>query len=331
MAGQNFRAVIGHWELDSNQEYDVDGTDAPVGLFQYDVDQRQTSLDSTLTSSGQGDLRWLIGAFVFEDQNEMLWNLPGFLPPLPGTSYRFQADADVESFSYALYGQLDYEIKPNLTLTVGLRYSEDEKEITESSFFDFGGFIALDATRSAKDDWSAFTPKVSLSYQSSDDLTLYLSASKGYKAGGFNGGALQSGGSFEPEFIWSYEGGVKSRFMDGRITTNLAAFYSDYEDLQLLQVKGLVGEVANAGKATIWGLESEVFAQFDNGIGIDFATTYLVAEFDEFITEDAAFPALGAQSLRGNKLPRTPELAVSLGVEYMLQLEDSGSFKVRAE
>ncbi|MCI0420492.1 MAG: TonB-dependent receptor, partial [Acidobacteria bacterium] len=169
-------------------------------------------------------------------------------------------------------------------------------------------------------DFDAVTPKIVVEYTSSAETLFYGSASRGYKAGGFNSNTFQPA-PFDPEDLWAYELGVKATLADGRIRLNAAAFYYDYRDLQLNTIPpgsppGTFQVVINAAKSTVTGLEAEILAAPDDNLELNFSFSLLDAKFDEFLALNPNDVASGEVDRGGKRMPRAPEFSVNLGAQY---------------
>ncbi len=266
-------------------------------------------------------LRGQVGAyFLVEDINRTAWLLQQF--PAPAQTGFATYPQDVESKSTALFGQLSYDILPNLTATVGARMTWEEKE---------GRFIgqkisgpgrppplgAVDYDVTADEKWEAFTPRFALDWKPTDDILLYASAARGFKSGGFQGTAGTAASQstpYDPEFAWSYEAGAKTQWLDNRLRLNLALFKTDYKDLQVSQLVPLCCVVVgNAATAKIEGAELEFVVRPFDGFQIDGSYAWLNAKFESFANGATA-------NFSGNRLPRSPEDKVNIGVQYDTEL-----------
>ena len=188
-------------------------------------------------------------------------------------------------------------------------------------------------------DWDAVTGKLALDFDFTDDIMGYGSISRGYKSGGFN--LLAGQAPYDPEYLWAYELGLKTRLADGRVIANFGAFLYDYEDMQVGKVVNLSATVVNAAAATIQGLEAEVRALLGSGFEINAGLSYLDTSYDEFVTEDPAWPgdagcgtlveAPRTISLKGCKLPRAPEFQGVLGLTWRHALSSGAEFRIRGD
>ncbi|MEO1574727.1 MAG: TonB-dependent receptor, partial [Pseudomonadota bacterium] len=209
----------------------------------------QVSLEAKLTGTLFDDqLNYVAGVFYFDEDNStdlaQIFNLGaiGLAPPPTGIPL-FQYDRVLENdvSSWAFYAQGDWSINDKATVTVGFRYTDEEKNF---GIRDNGNPIAgnqintadlVAAGISPKITESILTPRVAFEYQFNDDMMAYASATRGFKAGGWNarGTAAPTFQPFESEKVWSYEGGLRSEWMDRRLRVNATVFRTEVTDFQL--------------------------------------------------------------------------------------------------
>jgi len=242
----------------------------------------------------------------------------------------------VKSHGWAAYGDFTWALTDRLELTAGGRYTYDRKEIA-SRVFNSGGALGnnfnyeffTDGFVRNEADWSDFTPRLALSFEINDDFTLYATASRGYKSGGFatfgfdlhgqdvtDEGAAPPGTTplkFNPEQVDSYEIGAKTRLLGNTMRLNASLFRYDYKDLQLVYFDNGSSLVANVGKARGQGLELDLRwvpgAHWDANVGLSL--------LDTKITDATDIIALGAcGDCAGNNLPFAPEVSASAVLTY---------------
>jgi iron complex outermembrane receptor protein len=140
---------------------------------------------------------------------------------------------------------------------------------------------------------------------------VYMSGSRGFKAGGYNPASPPDATTFDEEHTWNAEGGVKATWANGRVRTNAALFYIDWTDLQLnVPIPGGGGEyyVSNVAGATSRGIEMELMARAANGVDVFGGLGYTRARFsDGSVSKDA--------DVSDNKIPFTPDYTASLGIQ----------------
>jgi iron complex outermembrane receptor protein len=180
------------------------------------------------------------------------------------------------------FAQANYEITPAFELQVGARYSTFETEGTGSVVIGAGvpefpaeGIPVADLSGSHKDNET--TGKVALNWHLNDDNLLYVFTARGYKPGGYNSAVSE----FEPETVLNYELGWKSTLLDGRLRTQVAAFYNDYSDFQFDILEPATGQqgILNIADGTIQGAEMQIEGRF-GGLGFNAAAAYVDSKID---------------------------------------------------
>ena len=335
-------SVTGYRENDYEFSDDILGISVPLVINRAEESSEQFSQEIRLSGSTD-KVQWTTGLYYLrEDVDRLEFNDLSALDPvfgldLAGLTAAVGYDQKNETTSYAAFAQFTYSLTDALNITLGGRLSQDEKDFSlTTTGFEIGfGQLTPDPETgitgpfSASDDesWSDFTPKVSLEYTSSDELFLYATYAKGFKSGGYNGLATDSGAAttpFDQEEVDSYEVGLKADFFENLMRLNVAAYYMDYVDLQVfLPAPGGIGFVVeNAGEATIQGLELELFVSPLDGLDFSATYSYIDSDIDEFE---------GRPELVGNNLSRTPENAASLSAQYIAPLGDQLSLLMRAD
>ena len=306
-------------------------------------------------SGDSATLKWVGGVYLFHETIDGsvdiplgvdILNLLGVpaafgLPPLPpspnGLTHGYWAGGTGKTDTVAGYGQLTWKISPELELTGGVRYAWERHKILDANQFDLSAFTSPNPlttspfynqppARSASE--TSFTPKATLSYLVGPESTIYFTVAKGYKSGGFDLGAAQP--SYNPETIWDYEGGIKTRMFGGRLQANLAAFYYDYSNLQVSVIIGNVVNTKNAAKARSYGFEGEVQAILAPGLRLDLSGSYLNAKFKDFVSVNTDLQDGIVRQFAGNTLPQAPKWQGRAGLEYSHDLAN-GSLRLRGD
>ena len=318
-----------------SSEFDVfeDVTSYGLPLLGQDENTDQWSQEIRLNSTGSL-LEWTVGAyFLAEDINRLdIAQASGPDPVVPLFPDRAEYLQAVETRSYAVFGQGTYPLFDRLNITLGGRYTVDEKDLS----LDASGISTITGVLpegpfsvDVDDTFEEFTGKLSLAYQFFDDALAYFSFSQGYKSGGFNGISTILGDAitpFEPETADTFEIGVRSEWLDNRLRLNFAAFYTDYQELQVFQVRDAGTQfISNAASADVQGFELEALATPLDGLALAFTYGYLDSEYKKFISADSA------EDLSGNNLTRSPENTFSLAVEYNIRLASAGELLLRAD
>jgi len=295
-----------------------------------------------------GPLNGLLGFYYLDAKADTLFDVRIFTT-FNGLTAFTRADVDTET--YAIFGDLTYDIGDRLSVSLGGRYTWDERraDILRQNYLGggspfFGGagipFGAPSTNFDGSREFKKFTPRASVSFMPTPDHNLYASYSKGFKGGGFdprgvgaNAPAATPGRptdaeitdflSFAPEQVDSYEIGYKGSLMGGMVNVAAAAFYADYTDVQIpgsvaCTVAGLpsfCGVVSNAGAATFKGLELEASARLGGGFNLSGSLGYIDAQYDEYITNIANTPTDVSEF---REVQNTPKFTGSATASYSM-------------
>jgi iron complex outermembrane receptor protein len=310
---------------------DNDGTTGDFSDFPLvAIRVKQFTQDLTATAELTDRTDLVAGAFYMHgDSREPL------ILSVPPTLVRaFNYDPDEKLDSYAVYGQLRHQLTDSLRLTVGGRYTKDDKDFAMKA-----NIIGTNVRRTAGDSWGAFTPRFVIDYVPDDKMLFYVSASRGFKSGGFNtfGDVSQPVNLFNPEFVWNYEAGLKAAFLDKALRLGVTGFYSDYTNLQQtlfrINPQTLVRypRIENAASADIKGIELDVEAIPVRGLHLRASATWLDAKFGHFTSIDPIYPERGEQDLTGRRLPQAPDWQVGVSSEYSFPISSRLGMTVRAD
>lgn len=234
----------------------------------------------------------------------------------------------------AVFAEGSFKVTDKLKATVGVRQVRATSQYT----LDEGGWLADGAP--AHDDASTrstpLTPKFALTYEATDNVSLYANAAKGFRLGGQNNAltsfcaadvkslGLSDAKSYRPDSLWSYEGGAKTRLFGGRVTFNASAFYIDWKNVQQSVRLAKCGSVitGNAGNARSQGGELELRAMLTDHLTLSLSG----AVTDAKITKASA----GTGATDGSHLLGVPENTASIGLDYNRPLTDrvDGFFSV---
>src|SRR5690554_2109227 len=245
----------------------------------------------------------------------------------------------INSESVALFGQADWAVTDGLILTAGIRFNYEEKEAymqrTDNTSF-FGG-ASMNSTAGklhAKDDWTNVSPMAAISYMWDNGINTYFKVSQGWKAGGFNGesGADVANGltaedvfkqSYKPEKVTSYELGMKARWWDNRIQTNVALFHDRLDDLQVPKFLGAYTAMYNAGKAVRQGVEVDLIMQITHGLSANINYGYLHSSYK-------TYKQGGIERKDAVRFPFSPKHTGSVGLQYIADLS-AGELQMRID
>ena len=353
-------SITAYRKLDPDLYIDIDASQAELGDVFVGIDQKQFSQELQLKWDA-GKFKGVFGVYYLNEtvsshQEAYADDLFTFLGG-PVTFTRFIDDKQ-NTKSYAAFGQATYDFTDQLSLTAGLRYTKEDRTynrytVTASSFaglnnlsFRFPDNLPPPLNTDNVASFDAWTPSVTLSFKPTPDTLLYASANRGFKSGGFNGRANSTADltlvvngvptlvtRFAPETVWTYEGGAKGSFMDGRVRLSLTGFWSDYNDFQARVGGGTVGStgvfpVINAGKLRIWGFEGEASVQPVANWNIRTALGYLNAEYREFNDGRRVPPQTFSCNPTGKAITCqpafAPPLTLTFGTDYGIALGNAG-------
>ena len=209
-------------------------------------DQFTQEIKISGTTAG-GDIDYVAGLFYFDEDNEtdfaQIFNLGAIGLFLPGGFPLIQYDRilDNTTESWAVYGQWDWRFRDDWTLTVGARFTEEDKDFgLRDNGNPASGAIISNADLVAvgvplEQNESQFTPRIAIENQINDDFMWYGSITTGFKSGGWNarGTGAESLQPFSAEEVTNYELGLRSEWMNNSLRFNLTGFLTDIEDFQL--------------------------------------------------------------------------------------------------
>jgi iron complex outermembrane receptor protein len=294
----------------------------------------QVSQDLQLVSTGDSRLTYLAGLSYFRERNTIRneFQFPfvaaqfGLTPSANCCVLR--ADGQTRTEALAAFGEVTYALTPRLRATLGGRYSHERRG--GSNLLDYRGLLSLNVAQFKPATFDGFTPRAALEFRPAADQLLYVSATKGFKAGGFNVGSAQNT-PYRPEKVWAYEAGAKLAAAQGRLRLDLAAFHYDYTDLQVQDVIDNSVLIRNAATAKIDGLEAGLTARPSSFLALDAGATWLDARFDRYNTINTKAPALGVLDLSGNPLPQAPRFKAHGGAEVSWLVGSAGSLRLRGD
>ena len=259
--------------------------------------------------STNSDIEWIVGALYFYEEFTS-----GNSGDVFGTS-AVLAYNDFEVESVSAYGEATFPFGDSLSLKAGLRYSDDENSLNDrinelNPIIVQPGVVDVGSIGVEDEQW---TYNLKLTYEA-EDLLVYGGITTGYKAGLINSGSPRTGAA-DPEEITAYELGFKSQLVDGAFKLNGAAFFYDYDNLQLnvLDVASGSTVVVNGAVAEITGLELDAMWLVSDRTTLFVNTTLLDHEF----TENSVLNGI-EQPITGNQLPHTADVALVAGAQHSI-------------
>lgn len=285
------------------------------------------SLESRLTSTSDGPLSWVLGAYYNRD--EIHRERETQQTATPTTMNRFFGDA--ENDSYAVFGEAQYEFDSGLRLLAGGRYTQEKKEYAAKRLTGAitAPVVSYDtASNPGVFDEGVFTYRVGADYRFSDNIFGFATISTGFKSGAFQEqptSATLAREPTSPEKTTNYEVGLKTDWLDDKLRFNVSVFQMDYQDFQTIKVvpdasQGPAGTrvTVDTADAEIKGVETEFTIAPVDWFDATVRYTYLDTAFTQFI-QTSAFLADGTPVFTdgaGNRLSRTPEHAVVADIGF---------------
>ncbi|MFA5631735.1 MAG: TonB-dependent receptor [Porticoccaceae bacterium] len=249
-----------------------------------------------LLSPDDSDVSWILGAFLLHDKSHYSALYSG---QVYGTGTA-TTSADQVTDSVSVFAQMTNEILPNTNLTIGARYTSDDRSLenAHASAIDANGIVTTFRGPFEHDEtFKNMTGRIALDYKFSDDFMGYIAYNRGFKSGVYNLAGTSTGTTtaatpVEPEEVDAYTLGFKSEFMDSRVRLNMEAFYYEYTNIQVQNALPTGGgqRIVNGGEATIYGLEGELTVMPIDNLTISANFAAMDTEYDEFDLGPTFFP-----------------------------------------
>lgn len=355
------KSITGYRDLEWGTGLDADGSPIRILELSFGLENWQFSQELQLTGQLLNDrLQFVLGGYYFKEES----TLNDYVTFDQGIFEIFGRN-EIRTENFAFFGQLDFEVNDLISVTLGGRYTEEEKEFlggqTDLNGFYYkvagpavpgcidtsGNIVYADPCTTAlgfpeadqplrffvdevqNRSFTNFSPKVGIQLHPADDLMIYGSWSRGYKTGGWTtrlSAPLGFAPSFNPEQAETFEIGIKSQFFDNRLQLNAAAFTTAYQDIQLNFQLGISPTIQNAGDARIKGFEIEAVAAPIPGLTINGSVGYTDAYYTNVAAGAVVAPnPIQAGVFNGAPLPKTPEWQFNISPRYEHILGNGGA------
>jgi iron complex outermembrane receptor protein len=324
-------SITAYREANDDRSADLDVGPTLTQQTLNNSDQNQVSQEVRIASTGDGPLSYVAGLYYYHQNiygNTTAVLTPAITPVIAGT---------VETTSYAAFANVDLRLLDDLTLTGGLRYTMEEKDLAYRQNGS-GAFPNIAFGRDKQED-NDLSPTVSVAWQVTPDAMLYGTISKGFRSGGWNlepntSAAITAFSQlrFGPESVLSYEGGAKTSWLNGKLFVNAAAFFLKYDDLQVTYRSELgppappgtfASIVTNAGAAQSQGFEMEMRWKMFEGFLLSGALGYVETEYTRYTDTGVDYA--------GKSLSYAPEWTANLSGQYDFAVGSIGKMRVRAD
>lgn len=319
---------------------DIDGSPAIIFEPTISQSQHQFSQEFQLNGSSLDDrLKWVAGLYYFDEAADEEQD-----PIFGGGVFSVLNPISFKTKSYAAFAHLNFAITDQLGITVGGRYTEEQKRFWPSQidtnlflqkllalppflYADPNDLSQLQPTELQKQKFNDFSPRLGVEFKPNDDVMLYGSYSRGYKSGGWTTrvtAPVLEAPTFKEETADTIEFGIKSTLLDRKLQINAAAFTTKYKDIQLLIQRGVSPTFENAGDARIKGLELEVKARLAEGLRLNASVGYIDAHYTR--VDDPT----GVIQMESD-LPKVAKWTAHFGPEYRLDMGNDSALTLRAD
>lgn len=305
-----------------------------------DFEREDITQEFRLTSAFSSPVNYMLGLY-YHDGDMTYHNSVGYNMTIVPQPYISKGILNVDTEAYSVFGQILWSITPELEVTLGARWTDEERTLDVTSLI-----TGMPETVNVADDTVAsqdLSPELTLTYSPSETLTFFGALKQAYKSGGFDATSMPAEGqdvAFDDEEVTGGELGFKTRLLDSSLEINAASYYYRYDNMQVgtgitdgdfYRVKTL-----NAASADVYGVDADfTYAPPSiTGLTVYGAVNYNIAEYDEF--EDAECwggqtiaqgcnrnyvdtprrTGFTAQDLSGRPLARAPEWTANLGADY---------------
>lgn len=306
--GGTLTSITGYRDVDIDVATDYDGSTTQG--FEQGIDQNQDQFSTELRFAQELSdfIGYTVGVYYFDQSMDFRETRN-----LANNSIQLATRALLDNSSFAVFSEVDLNWTDKLTTTLGVRYTEEEKDVRGAPF----GTCTLDFVTcplgpesSVSDD--NVSPKLGVSYQFTPDQLGFASVTKGFRSGGFSLRGTPIIEPYQAEEVTAYEVGYKGDLLDRRLRLNVSAFYNEYSDLQrtvlgVSETQGVIQSVFNAADATVSGAELEVTYLLSNEFTLDFVYGYTDAGYDRFD---------GVEDPGERSFVRVPENTASLALSY---------------
>lgn len=338
------KSISSYRKIDFEAAVDTDNSPIAIGEVRFTVDQYQLSQELQLAGSALDDrLKFVLGGYGFKEKGD----LHDFVT-FGGGLLQVDGPGKVDTEAYAAFGQLDFRVNDLIGLTLGGRYTKENKEFhgrqSDVNGFNYKLFNCMDtdpatglpsATCAAalgfpfpdqpfryypgspsSQKFDNFSFKAGVQLHPSDDVMLYGSFSQGYKTGGWTtrlSNPLPVAPTFGEEEAETWEAGVKSTLIDRRLQLNASAFTTTYKGIQLNFQQGISPTVQNAGEARIKGFEIEALGAPSDSFTVTASLGYIDAFYTRVLGPAQVAPnpfQLGVQP--GSALPKAPHWKINV-------------------
>jgi iron complex outermembrane receptor protein len=336
-ARMTLTSTTGIVDWDTRDTTDLDYTPFPAVTRDNSENARQftqevrvaSSPSAPIALSPNAKLAWQAGFFTFTQayEQDAINNFSPFVLSqfVPFSVANHSPQSELDDTGIGVFGSATVTFRDRVDVSAGLRVDRENKDATLRTFFDPAIFPGSTVTQDKS--FSSVSPRVSVAFRPADGRTVYGSAGRGFKAGGFNPASPAGSEAYNEEHAWHLEGGAKALVADGRVSLNASVFSIDWTDMQLnlpsTQVPGQF-YIFNVGGATSRGVELDVNARVNSELRVFGAFGATRARFKNGSISSGA-------TVEGKKLPLTPAFTSLFGAEFLCPVTDRVDLMFRGE
>jgi len=310
-------SITAYRDDDTSFMFDNDGGPLPINVADITYYNELFTQEFRIASNSDKNYNWMMGVFYMQGKAEA--DLAVLVGPTRLQVARIESEMDLDS--YSAFVEYSHQIGKNGRLTLGARYTMDERRVSGA----VNGAVVPDQ----KDDWGDPTWRIVYDHHITENAMVFASYNRGFKSGNFNVLPPVTP-SYDPETIDAFEVGTKASFNDGRVQFNASAFYYDYKDIHARMTSQFTTTVQNAASAEIKGLEVELAAMLTDRLSINVGSAWVDSEYESFPDAEVYVPAVPGQpcpsgvipvggncatsmDVSGNQMARSPEFTATLG------------------
>lgn len=326
----DFMSLSAYRDSRSTLKWDVDFTEVPWLIGDLTDLESQFSQEFQLSSREGGPLSWTAGVYYFRAVGE--YAPSGVKGRVFGGAFDYLAPYGKQiTEAYAGFAQGSYSLTEATRLTLGARYTNEDRSLTGRTEAILPGGtsqVLLGTTPKKTLNFDKPTFRIALDHRLNPDVLTYVSFNTGFKSGGFNT-QFVSDPSFLPETVKAYETGIKSDLLDRRVRLNAAAFYYDYKNIQVQKVGTTNTGIINGASAEIKGVDADFAAAVSSNFRINGSVAFLDAKFKEFTNAPFGVPRGGVPTVpgdaSGNDIPKSPGFQSTLTGDYKIPTGDGSA------
>ncbi|MFA5630157.1 MAG: TonB-dependent receptor [Porticoccaceae bacterium] len=305
-------SITGYANAETYNDYDISASHNAFLVANYSQDSESWTQEFQVLSPEDALVDWIVGGYYLHEVADYraIYSGAAF-----GGVNQQTGDGTGTTDSYSAFAQATFEMVPDMNMTIGLRYTRDERELSEAggTFGPLGGApVVIAGPFSSNESFTSVTGRFSIDYQFTEDFMGYIAYNRGFKSGVYSLGSYNSSSAgpldpVEPEELNAYSIGFKSTWADNRVRLNAEAFFYDYSNIQVQNnlPTGGGSRIVNGGEATIQGVEADLTLNPVDNLVLSAGFVALDSEYDSFKTGPTYFP-----------LPPNDQIAIPSGCAF---------------